>query len=107
MKGESGCRRGITPKQKLINRKNRSEIQILRVTTGEEDAVTGKRNQFWLDSLCFLVCLCIKVHNIGHDVLLDYKYQILRIQKRNSEKQDVTRYFKSVHNCQNSTPESK
>lgn len=67
----------------------------------------GEKKQFWLNSLHFLVYLCIKVHNTGHDVLHDYKYQILRIQKRNSEIQDVTHYFKSVHNCQNSTPESK
>lgn len=91
----------------MINRKNKSEIQIWWVTTGQLDAVTGKRNHIWLNSVCFLVCLCIQIHNTGHDVLHHYKYQILRIQKRNFDILDVTHYFNSVYNCQNSTSEIK
>jgi len=44
MKGENGSRRRITPKQKLINRKNRSETQILMVTTREGCSYLKKKS---------------------------------------------------------------
>lgn len=65
-----------TLKTKLKNRKTRPEIQILRFTAAEGDAVTGKINQFSLYSPRFSVRLCIQppIQDMMYDMTLNIKY---------------------------------